>query len=78
MFQELMPLLAQRILLLTFSRVSDEKISVNVIPKPLKSDQQDDDAALTTPLSVTGTPKELDEQLPRQLVEFVEAHLGLS
>jgi len=78
MFQELMPLLAQRILLLTFSRVSDEKISVNVIPKPLKSDQQDDDAALTTPLSVTGTPKELDEQLPRQLVEFVETHLGLS
>ena len=78
MFQELMPLLAQRILLLTFSRVSDEQISVNVIPKPLKSDQQDDDAALTTPLSVTGAPKELDEQLPRQLVEFVEAHLGLS
>ena len=78
MFQELMPLLAQRVLLLTLSRVSDEQISVNVIPKPLKSDQQDDDAALTTPLSVTGTPKELDEQLPRQLVEFVEAHLGLS
>jgi PRTRC genetic system protein E len=78
MFQELMPLLAQRILLLTFSRVGDEKISVNVIPKPLKSEKQDDDAALTTPLSVTGTPKELDEQLPRQLVEFVEAHLGLS
>ncbi len=78
MFQELMPLLAQRILLLTLSRVSDVQISVNVIPKPLKSDQQEDDAALTTPLSVTGTPKELDEQLPRQLVEFVEAHLGLS
>jgi len=78
MFQELMPLLAQRILLLTLSRVGDEQISVNVIPKLLKSDQQDDDAALTTPLSVTGTPEELDEQLPRQLVEFVEAHLGLS
>ena len=78
MFQELMPLLAQRILLLTLSRVSDEQICVNVIPKPLKSDQRDDDAALTTPLGVTGTPKELDEQLPRQLVEFVETHLGLS
>ena len=78
MFQELMPLLAQRILLLTLSRVSDEKISVNIIPKPLKSDQQDDDAALTTPLRVTGTPKELDEQLPPQLAEFVETHLGLS
>ena len=78
MFQELMPLLAQRILLLTLSRVNDEQLSVNVIPKPLKSDQRDDDAALTTPLGVTGTPKELDEQLPRQLVEFVETHLGLS
>ena len=78
MFQELMPLLAQRILLLTLSRVSDEQISVNVIPKPLKSEQQDNNAALATPLSVTGTPKELDEQLPRHLVEFVETHLGLS
>ena len=77
MFQELMPLLAQRILLLTLSRVSDGQISVNVIPKPLKPDQRDDDAALITPLSVTGTPKELDEQLQGQLVEFVETHLGL-
>jgi PRTRC genetic system protein E len=77
-FQELMPLLAQRILLLTVSRVSDEQISVNIIPKPLKSDQQDDGSALTTPLRVTGTPKELDEQLPPQLAEFVETHLGLS
>ncbi|MGC2551930.1 MAG: PRTRC system protein E, partial [Candidatus Sulfotelmatobacter sp.] len=67
MFQELMPLLAQRILLLTLSRVSDEQISVNIIPKPLKSDPQDDGSALTTPLRVTGTPKELDEQLPPQL-----------
>jgi len=78
MFQELMPLLAQRILLLTLSRVSDEQISVNIIPKRPEFDQQDNNAALTTPLSVTGTPKELDEQLPRQLVEFVETHLGLS
>jgi len=77
-FEELMPLLTQRVLVLTLSRVSDEHICVNVIPKPLKSDQHDNDAALTTPLSVTGVPKELDEQLPRQLTEFVEAHLGLS
>ena len=78
MFQELMPLLAQRILLLTLSRVGDEQISVNIIPKPLKSDPQDDVSALTTPLRVTGTPKELDDQLPPQLAEFVETHLGLS
>ena len=78
MFQELMPLLAQRILLVTLSRVSDEQISVNIIPRTLKSDPLDENAALTTPLSVTGTPRELDEQLPRQLLEFVETHLGLS
>jgi PRTRC genetic system protein E len=47
------------------------------VPKSLKSDQLDDGAALTTPLSVTGAPKELDEQLARQSVEFVESHLGL-
>ncbi len=78
MFEELMPLLTQRVLVVTVSRVSADEICINVIPKPLKSDQQGDDVALTTPLSVTGTPKELDEQLPRQLVEFVAAHLGLS
>ena len=78
MFQELMPLLSQRVLIVTLSRVTDEQICVNVIPKSLKSDQQSDDSALTTPLAVTGTPKELDEQLPKQLVEFVEIHLGLS
>jgi len=77
-FEELMPLLTQRVLVVTLSRVSAEEICVNVIPKPLKSDQQDDGTALATPLSVTGTPKELDEQLPRELLEFVEAHLGLS
>jgi PRTRC genetic system protein E len=47
------------------------------VPKSLKSDQLDDGAALTTPLSVTGAPKELDEQWARQSVEFVESHLGL-
>jgi PRTRC genetic system protein E len=78
MFQELMPLLSQRVLILTLSRVTDEQIRVNVIPKPMKSEHQSDDSALTTPLAVTGTPKELDEQLPKQLVEFVETHLGLS
>ena len=46
-------------------------------PKVTEINQQDDEAALATALSVTGTPEELDEQLPRQLVEFVETYLGL-
>jgi PRTRC genetic system protein E len=78
MFQELMPLLSQRVLILTLSRVTDEVICVNVIPKPLKSDQQNNDTALSSPLAVSGTPKELDERLPKQLAEFVEAHRELS
>ena len=79
MFKELMPLLSQRMVIIALSRVSDDEMCINVIPKPLKSDQQGDDAAaLATPLSITGTPKELDEQLPGQLVEFVETHLALS
>lgn len=78
MFQELMPLLAQRVLVLTLSRTNSEEICVNVIPKPLKDAERDANAALTTPLSITGTPAELDLELPMQLVEYVGAHLGLS
>jgi hypothetical protein len=37
MFQELMPLLLQRVLIVTLSRAGDTEICVNVIPKPLKS-----------------------------------------
>ena len=77
MFEELMPILTERVLVVTVSRVRADEICINIIPKPLKS-EHDNNAALTTPLSVTGTPKELDEQLPSQLVEFVETHLGLS
>ena len=75
MFQELMPLLAQRALLLTISRINVDEISVGVIPQRLKPSETDENSALTTPLSISGTPKELDEELPKQLVEFVGGHL---
>ena len=78
MFQELMPLLAHRVLVLTLSRVNGEEICLNVLPRPIKSDEKDDNKALTTPLSLTGTPVELDQELPRQLAEFVRSHLELS
>ena len=78
MFQELMPLLAQRTLLLMISRVGADEIRINVIPQRLKSTNTDQNDALLTPLSISGTPKELDEALPAQLLEFVGAHFGLS
>jgi PRTRC genetic system protein E len=77
-FQELMPLLGQRILILTLSRTNVDEICVNVIPKPIKPVEKDESVVITTPLSLTGSPEELDRDLPRQLVEFVGAHLELS
>lgn len=77
MFHELMPLLAQRVVMLTVTRINPDLICVNVIPQRLKSGDENNEA-LTTPFSLTGTPRELDEELHKQLVEFVHSHLELS
>lgn len=74
MFKELAPLLRQRAVLLTLTHLEDEQIRVNVIPQKIKDGEN---AALTTPLTVTGTSEELDRDLPSTLVNFVGAHLGL-
>ncbi len=47
---------------------------MNVIPQKLKDGEN---AALTTPVTVTGTAEELDRDLPATLVNFVSAHLEL-
>jgi len=73
-----MPLLAQRVVILTLSRVNTEEICVNVIPRALKAGEKDENNALATPLSISGTAEELDQQLSQHLVEFVGAHLQLS
>lgn len=78
MFQELMPLLAQRTLVLTLCRISADEICVNVIPRSLQAGEKDGNTALFTPLALSGTPQELDQELSRQLVEFVAAHLHLA
>src|SRR5437870_8147317 len=46
----------------------------NVIPKKLKDDES---PALTTPLSYTGTPEELDAELGKHLASYVECHTQL-
>jgi PRTRC genetic system protein E len=74
MFKELAPFLRQRAVLLTVTHIEDDQIRVNVIPQKIRDGEN---AALTTPLSVTGTAEELDHELPPTLVNFVGAHLGL-
>ena len=74
MFKELAPCLRQRAVLLTVTHIEDDQIRVNLIPQKLKDGEN---AALTTPLTVTGTADELDRDLPATLVNFVSAHLEL-
>ena len=74
MFKELAPYLRQRAVLLTVTHLEEDQIRVNVIPQKIKDGEN---AALTTPLTVTGTAEELDRELPAILVNFAGAHLGL-
>ncbi len=74
MFKELAPYLRQRAVLLTVTHLEEDQIRVNVIPRKLKDGEN---AALTTPLTVTGTAEELDRDLPSTIVNFVSAHLEL-
>ena len=74
MFKELAPYLRQRAVLLTVTHIEEDQIRVNVIPQKLKDGEN---AALTTPVTVTGTAEELDRDLPATLVNFVSSHLEL-
>ncbi|HTY85335.1 MAG TPA: PRTRC system protein E [Silvibacterium sp.] len=74
MFKELAPLLRHRAVLVTVSHVEEDRFRVNVIPKKISDGEND---ALTTPVSVTGTVEELDEELPQTLLHFVSSHLEL-
>ncbi len=71
MFVELMPLLAGRTVLITVAKVDDKTIRVNVIHTLAKAD---DNPALSTPLTYTGPPEELDAQLGKHLAGYVQTH----
>ena len=70
MFVELMPLLAGRTVLITVAKVDDKTLRVNVIPHG----KADDNPALSTPLTYTGSPEELDAELGKHLAGYVQTH----
>lgn len=72
MFTELLPLLKQRVVMITVSDTGDGLLRVNVIPRKLDADS-DHSQALTTPLSITASAAELDQELPGQLLTFTES-----
>jgi len=74
-FVELMPLLAERTLMVIVSKADDQHLTLSVVPKRMK---ESENAALTTLLCCTGTPEELDRDLPAHLREFVAGHVTLS
>jgi len=73
-FVELMPVLAGRTVMITVARVDERTLRVHVIPTKTCDTEN---SALTTPLSYTGTPEELDQELGQQLAGYVEAHQQL-
>jgi PRTRC genetic system protein E len=70
MFVELMPLLAGRTVLITIAKVDDKTLRVNVIPHG----KADDNPALSTPLTCTGSPEELDAELGKHLAGYVQTY----
>lgn len=74
MFTELMPLLKQRAVMITISDIGEGLLRINLIPRKIEG-ASDENAALTTPLSVTGKAEELDRELPSQLASFTESIL---
>jgi PRTRC genetic system protein E len=70
MFVELIPLLAGRTVLITVAKVDDKTLRVNVIPHA----KADENPALSTPLTYTGSPEELDAELGKHLAVYVETH----
>ena len=74
-FVQLMPMLADRTLMLIVSKADEHHLTLSVVPKRMK---EGENAALTMPLCCSGTPEELDRDLPTQLCEFVAGHLALS
>jgi PRTRC genetic system protein E len=75
LFTQLLPLLAQRAVLITISQIEEgDRLQVNICPRQLKDGENQ---ALTTPLSACGTATELDNELVAQVAAFVAAQVGL-
>lgn len=70
MFNELMPVLENTTVTLTISRIDGQLLRVNVIPKRKSDKDSEAEKALSTPLTVTATAAELDQDFARQVLNF--------
>jgi PRTRC genetic system protein E len=58
----------------TISRIDDQLLRVNIIPKRKSDKESDAENALCTPLTVTATAAELDQDLAREVVSFSHSY----
>src|ERR1039458_7866624 len=69
MFKELLPLLEGRTMILTAAKIGDA-LTVTIYPK--RNGEKDENPVGNTPLCVTGTPEELDHELPGLIAGYAE------
>jgi PRTRC genetic system protein E len=74
MFSELMPMAAERTILITISRLDEKTLCVNFVPKLNGTENN----ALATPLCLKGTPDELDQHLVEQVRSYVAHHATMA
>ena len=74
MFTELLPVLQDTMVTVTISRIDDQLLRVNIIPKRKRGKESDAENALCTPLTVTATAAELDQDLAREVVSFSHSY----
>ncbi len=75
-FTQLAPLLTQRAVLITVSKLDEgSQLQVNICPRQLKDGEN---PALTTPLCITGTAEELDAHLASQVGTFAASQVAFS
>jgi PRTRC genetic system protein E len=74
MFSELMPVLQNTTVTLTISRIDDQLLRVNLIPKRKSDRENEAERTLATPLTVTATAAELDQDFARQVLSFSSSY----
>ena len=74
MFTELLPVLQDTMVALTISRIDDHLLRVNIIPKRKTDKESAAENALSTPLTVTATAAELDQDFARQVLSFSRSY----
>ncbi|MCZ2075506.1 MAG: PRTRC system protein E [Bryobacterales bacterium] len=74
MFTELLPLVKERTLMLTIAGIGDDALRVNLIPQRKTGRENDPgEAAMVSPLTITGTAEELDREFVKQITGFQAA-----